>query len=83
VDLRRPHPAEIRRENCRTQAPRRRVGRRGDDLYVWGKLGRFRTTDVGLAFADRRLFAAVVLTIRGGFVTKVDAIADPAARAGV
>jgi hypothetical protein len=38
---------------------------------------------VVLAFADRRLFAAVVLTIRGGLATKVEAIADPAARAGV
>ena len=37
---------------------------------------------VVLAFADRRLFAAVVLTIRGQLVTKIEAIADPAARAG-
>jgi len=35
-----------------------------------------------LAFADRRLFAAIVLTIRGGFVTKIEAVADPSARAG-
>jgi RNA polymerase sigma-70 factor (ECF subfamily) len=36
-----------------------------------------------LAFAERRLFAAIVLTIRGGLVTKIEAVADPAARAGV
>lgn len=35
-----------------------------------------------LAFAERRLFAAIVLTIRGGLVTKIEAIADPSARAG-
>lgn len=33
-----------------------------------------------LAFADRRLFAAIVLTIRGGLVTKIEALADPSAR---
>ncbi len=33
-----------------------------------------------LAFAERRLFAAVVLTIRGCLVTKIEAIADPSAR---
>ena len=37
---------------------------------------------VVLAFADRRLFAAIVLTIRGRLVTKIEAIADPSARAG-
>lgn len=36
---------------------------------------------VVLAFAERRLFAAIVLTIRGCLVTKIEAIADPAARA--
>jgi RNA polymerase sigma-70 factor (ECF subfamily) len=36
---------------------------------------------VVLAFADRRLFAAIVLTIRGCLVTKIEAIADPSARA--
>jgi len=36
---------------------------------------------VVLAFADRRLFAAIVLTIRGGLVAKIEAIADPSARA--
>jgi RNA polymerase sigma-70 factor (ECF subfamily) len=35
-----------------------------------------------LAFADRRLFAAIVLTIRGCLVTKIEAVADPSARAG-
>jgi len=35
-----------------------------------------------LAFAERRLFAAIVLTIRGGLVTKIEAVADPSARAG-
>ncbi|MCV7099942.1 RNA polymerase sigma factor SigI [Mycobacterium palustre] len=35
-----------------------------------------------LAFADRRLFAAIVLTIRDGLVTKIEALADPLARAG-
>ncbi|BBZ50420.1 RNA polymerase sigma factor SigI [Mycobacterium heidelbergense] len=37
---------------------------------------------VVLAFAERRLFAAIVLTIRGGLVTKIEAVADPVARAG-
>jgi RNA polymerase sigma-70 factor (ECF subfamily) len=37
---------------------------------------------VVLAFAERRLFAAIVLTIRGCLVTKIEAIADPSARAG-
>ncbi len=37
---------------------------------------------VVLAFADRRLFAAIVLTIRGDLVTKIEAVADPSARAG-
>ncbi len=36
-----------------------------------------------LAFAERRLFAAIVLTIRGHLVTKIEAVADPSARAGV
>jgi RNA polymerase sigma-70 factor, ECF subfamily len=36
-----------------------------------------------LAFAQRRLFAAIVLTIRGGLVTKIEAVADPSARTGV
>jgi RNA polymerase sigma-70 factor (ECF subfamily) len=35
-----------------------------------------------LAFAECRLFAAIVLTIRGGLVTKIEAVADPSARAG-
>lgn len=35
-----------------------------------------------LAFADRRLFAVVVLTVRDGLVTRIEATADPAARAG-
>ncbi len=37
---------------------------------------------VVLAFADRRLFAAIVLTIRGCLVSKIEAVADPSARAG-
>jgi len=37
---------------------------------------------VVLAFADRRLFAAIVLTIRGCLVGKIEAVADPSARAG-
>ena len=36
---------------------------------------------VFLAFAGRRLFAAIVLTVEGGLVTKIEAIADPPARA--
>ena len=36
-----------------------------------------------LAFADRRLFAVIVLSIRGPLVTKIEAVADPSARAGV
>ncbi|OBJ63663.1 RNA polymerase sigma factor SigI [Mycobacterium asiaticum] len=34
-----------------------------------------------LAFAGRRLFAVVVLTVRDGLVTRIEATADPAARA--
>lgn len=34
-----------------------------------------------LAFADRRLFAVIVLTIRSGLVTKIEATVDPSARA--
>src|SRR3984957_10373999 len=37
---------------------------------------------VVLAFADRRLFAAIVMTIRGSLVAKIEAVADPSARAG-
>jgi RNA polymerase sigma-70 factor (ECF subfamily) len=37
---------------------------------------------VVLAFAERRLFAVIVLTIRGRLVSKIEATADPAARAG-
>jgi RNA polymerase sigma-70 factor, ECF subfamily len=37
---------------------------------------------VVLAFADRRLFAAIVLTIRDCLVTKIEAVADPSARVG-
>jgi RNA polymerase sigma-70 factor (ECF subfamily) len=33
-----------------------------------------------LAFANRRLFAAIVLTIRGGLISKIEAVADPSAR---
>jgi RNA polymerase sigma-70 factor (ECF subfamily) len=36
---------------------------------------------VVLAFAYRRLFAVIVLTIRGSTVTKIEATADPSARA--
>ncbi|OBI21786.1 RNA polymerase subunit sigma [Mycobacterium sp. E2462] len=35
-----------------------------------------------LAYAERRLFAVVVLTVGAGRVTKIEAIADPLARAG-
>jgi len=35
-----------------------------------------------LAFAGRRLFAAIVLTIRGRLISKIEAVADPSARAG-
>ena len=34
-----------------------------------------------LAFAGRRLFAAIVLTIRGRLITKIEAVADPSALA--
>jgi RNA polymerase sigma-70 factor (ECF subfamily) len=34
-----------------------------------------------LAFAERRLFAAIVLTVRGCLIAKIEAVADPAARA--
>jgi RNA polymerase sigma-70 factor, ECF subfamily len=33
-----------------------------------------------LAFADRQLFAVIVLTIRDHLVTKIEATADPSAR---
>ncbi|UXA07107.1 RNA polymerase sigma factor SigI [Mycobacterium sp. SMC-2] len=35
-----------------------------------------------LAFSDRRLFAVIVLTIRGSRVAKIEAVADPSARTG-
>ncbi|OBA61382.1 RNA polymerase subunit sigma [Mycobacterium sp. 1100029.7] len=38
---------------------------------------------VVLAFAERRLFAAIVLTIRGARVAKIEAVADPSARMGL
>jgi RNA polymerase sigma-70 factor (ECF subfamily) len=37
---------------------------------------------VVLAFANRRLFAAIVLTIHGRLVSKIEAVADPSARVG-
>jgi RNA polymerase sigma-70 factor (ECF subfamily) len=37
---------------------------------------------VVLAFADRRLFAVIVLTVQGQSVSKIEATADPSARAG-
>ncbi|WP_310777422.1 RNA polymerase sigma factor SigI [Mycobacterium sp. Z3061] len=43
---------------------------------VGGPAGR----PVLLAFADRRLFAVVVLTVRGNLITKIEATADPSAR---
>jgi RNA polymerase sigma-70 factor (ECF subfamily) len=33
-----------------------------------------------LAFAERRLFAVIVLTVRDGLVIKIEATADPLAR---
>ncbi len=36
---------------------------------------------VVLAFADRRLFAVIVLTLRGHLIGKIEATADPSARA--
>ncbi|WP_285032501.1 RNA polymerase sigma factor SigI [Mycolicibacterium sp. lyk4-40-TYG-92] len=45
---------------------------------VAGPLGQ----PVLLAFADRQLFAVVVLTIRDGLVAKIEATADPLARFG-
>jgi RNA polymerase sigma-70 factor, ECF subfamily len=36
-----------------------------------------------LAFADGRLFAAIVLTISGSLITKIEAVADPSARGAV
>jgi RNA polymerase sigma-70 factor, ECF subfamily len=38
---------------------------------------------VVLAFAERRLFAVVVLTVRDGLIGKIEATADPSARAGL
>ncbi|ASW88582.1 RNA polymerase sigma factor SigI [Mycobacterium marseillense] len=49
-----------------------------DVTLVSGPVG----APVLLAFSDRRLFAVIVLTIRGGRVAKIEAIADPSARAG-
>jgi RNA polymerase sigma-70 factor (ECF subfamily) len=37
---------------------------------------------VVLAFADRRLFAVMVLTVRDNVIVKIEATADPSARAG-
>ncbi len=49
-----------------------------DVTLVSGPVGQ----PVLLAFTDRRLFAVIVLTIRGSRVAKIEAIADPAARMG-
>lgn len=49
-----------------------------DVTLVSGPVG----APVLLAFSDRRLFAVIVLTIRGARVAKIEAIADPSARAG-
>lgn len=54
--------------------------------YLWPRVtlvGGPAGEPVLLAFADRRLFAAIVLTIGDARVTKIEAIADPWARAGV
>ncbi len=47
-----------------------------DATLVSGPVGR----PVVLAFSERRLFAVVVLTVRDGLVTKIEATADPSAR---
>ncbi|GAA4538065.1 RNA polymerase sigma factor SigI [Mycobacterium paraffinicum] len=49
-----------------------------DVTLVSGPVGQ----PVLLAFTDRRLFAVIVLTIRGSRVVKIEAIADRAARMG-
>lgn len=49
-----------------------------DVTLVSGPVG----APVLLAFSERRLFAVIVLTIRGARVAKIEAIADPSARAG-
>ncbi|WP_297593298.1 RNA polymerase sigma factor SigI [Mycobacterium sp.] len=49
-----------------------------DVTLVSGPVG----APVLLAFTDRRLFAVIVLTIRGARVGKIEAIADPSARTG-
>jgi len=49
-----------------------------DVTLVSGPVG----APVLLAFTDRRLFAVIVLTIRGARVVKIEAIADPSARTG-
>ncbi|WP_304442264.1 sigma factor-like helix-turn-helix DNA-binding protein, partial [Mycobacterium sp. E735] len=49
-----------------------------DVTLVSGPVGQ----PVLLAFSHRRLFAVIVLTIRGSKVAKLEAIADPSARAG-
>ncbi len=54
--------------------------------YLWPKVtlvsGPAGRGPVVLAFSDRRLFAVIVLTIRDCRVSKIEAIADPSARAG-
>ncbi|OJZ71921.1 RNA polymerase subunit sigma [Mycobacterium paraffinicum] len=49
-----------------------------DVTLVSGPVGQ----PVLLAFSQRRLFAVIVLTIRGSKVAKLEAIADPSARTG-
>lgn len=49
-----------------------------DVTLVSGPVGQ----PVLLAFTERRLFAVIVLTIRGSRVAKIEAIADPSARIG-
>lgn len=49
-----------------------------DVTLVSGPVG----APVLLAFSERRLFAVIVLTIRGARVAKIEAIADPSARTG-
>ncbi len=49
------------------------------DTLVTGPVGQ----PVVLAFVERRLFAVIVLTVRDGLVTKIEATADPVARFGV
>ena len=69
-----PPLARIERVTATAMTPR---GSRSFTIAASGPAGQ----PVLLAFAERRLFAVIVLTIGDHLVTKIEATADPSARA--